>query len=128
MQDGFDSLFYNNIGNKIKSLAKGIFAAEAAGSIVTVIFLYVDWEYWEWWYFLILIGGPLAGWISSLLLYGFGEIIDKLCVIAENTRNLTTSAGKQKKTDSERIERLKNLRAQGLITEEEYQQAISENP
>ena len=33
-----------------------------------------------------IIVGPLAAWVSSWLLYGFGELIEKTTEIAENTR------------------------------------------
>ena len=31
--------------------------------------------------------GSLLAWLSNLLLYGFGELVDKTAEIAENTRN-----------------------------------------
>ena len=84
---------FNNIGRKIKKLAKtlcwigialsGIFAiimfvtaSQAYGSeLGTCVFLG----------FLFLIGGTLFSWLSSLFTYGFGELIEKACIIAENT-------------------------------------------
>lgn len=36
-------------------------------------------------FFPLLIGGPLLAWISSLFIYGFGEIIEKLSILASNT-------------------------------------------
>ncbi len=71
--------------------------------------------------------------ISSWCLYGFGEIIDKLGDIEKNTRAASKQATEptknnkvQAKNDySERKNQLEQLRVQGLITEEEYQQAIS---
>lgn len=37
--------------------------------------------------FAVLILGPLASWVSSFFLYGFGELIETNCEIARNTRN-----------------------------------------
>ena len=126
MYGGLDSL-YDDIGSKIKSWAKGVFAVEVAVSIVAVVFLFVASEYWEWWYFLILFGGPFVAWVSSWLLYGFGEIIDKLCAIEKNTRSPRKVSEEQMKVDSARMDQLERLRAQGLISEEEYRQAASKN-
>ena len=75
---------YDNIGGKIKGLAKATFIVEAIASVITGIALWVDTE--EWWCALILFCGPIVAWVSSWLLYGFGELIDRVCEIAKNTR------------------------------------------
>ena len=57
------------------------------------------------------------------MLYGFGEIIDKLCDIEENTRkNGKKTAFPNNDTTNNNNKRLKikNLLDKGLITEEEY--------
>ena len=77
-------IMYDNIGEKIKGLARATFIVEAFASVITGIVLWVDTE--EWWCALILFCGPIVAWVSSWLLYGFGEIIDKLCDIEQNTR------------------------------------------
>ena len=74
---------YDNIGGKIKGLAKATFIVEAIASVITGIVLWIETE--EWWCSLILFCGPIVAWVSSWLLYGFGEIIDKLCDIEHNT-------------------------------------------
>ncbi len=75
---------FNEIGKKIKVLAKVIFGIEVILAIL----------------FPVLAGGILAlplllpivlvvilfAWISLFALYGFGEAIDKLCDIEMNTR------------------------------------------
>lgn len=75
---------YDNIGGKIKGLAKATFIVEAIASVITGIVLWIVTE--ELWCALILFCGPIVAWVSSWLLYGFGEIIDKLCDIEQNTR------------------------------------------
>ena len=75
---------YNNIGKKIKALAKAAFVVEAIAAVIAGIILLIETE--EWLYLLIVVLGPVVAWISSWLLYGFGEIIDKLCDIERNTR------------------------------------------
>ena len=75
---------YDNIGKKIKGLANATFIVEAILSVITGIALWVTIE--EWWCALILFCGLAVAWVSSCFLYGFGEIIDKLCDIEQNTR------------------------------------------
>ena len=36
---------------------------------------------------LTILLGPIVAWVSSWTLYGFGELVDKTCEIAENTKN-----------------------------------------
>ncbi len=81
---------YDNIGNKIKSLAWVIFLIESVGSILAgFILLEIALDEKESWMVLaglaIMISGPVISWISTWVLYGFGEIIDKLCEIERNT-------------------------------------------
>ena len=116
---------YDNIGGKIKGLAKWTFIVEAIGLIIAAMFIMVDDEDMIPVGLLAMIVGPLVAWISSWVLYGFGEIIDKLCEIANNTRGGATKSQAQEKEDFERISRIENLRTQGLISEEEYQQLVS---
>ena len=77
----------------------------------------------------------LLVWISLLPFYGFGELIDKAAGIEENTRGTSPvvaaavaeapMSATQAKTVSDRVEKLEQLRTQGLITEEEYLQALN---
>ncbi|HBJ18929.1 MAG TPA: hypothetical protein DDY70_04210 [Clostridiales bacterium] len=67
---------YENIGGKIKGLAKAGFIISAIASVIAGIVLWVVTE--EGWCALILFGGPVLAWVSSWLLYGYGEIIDKI--------------------------------------------------
>ena len=78
---------YDNIGNKIKDLAIVVFVIEAIASVVAGIALWVDTE--EWIYALVVFLGPFVAWISSWLLFGFGEIIVNLDAIEHHTRLLT---------------------------------------
>lgn len=75
---------YDNIGEKIKGLAKVMFIVEAIAAVIGGLVLLVD--------KFLAIGlltlflGPVVAWVSSWLLYGFGELIDNACIIAANTR------------------------------------------
>ena len=83
---------YDNIGKKIKGLAKWMFIVEAiAAAIAGLALMFTDEE-------LIIFGllalllGPIVAWVSSWLLYGFGELVDKVCDIESNMRGATNEA------------------------------------
>ena len=76
---------YKNIGGKIKTLARVIFASEAIAAFIAAIAIMVSDEDLIPYGLIVLVVGPLVAWVSSWLLYGFGEIIDKLCAIEYNT-------------------------------------------
>ena len=133
---------FNDIGKKLKGLALtmcilGIIASIAVGVVLIIIGIEEESIIWLFGIILIIFGS-IASWISSWLLYGFGELIDKTCAIELNTRpkkektvahhngevGHTTLESEQPKVDPERITKIENLRAQGLINEEEYQKAL----
>ena len=78
---------YGNIGEKIKGLAIATFIIETVAAVIAGIALWVSIE--EGWCVLIVFCGPIVAWLSSLLIYGYGEIIDKLCEIERNTDIIT---------------------------------------
>ena len=93
---------YNNIGGKIKFLAKVIAWIGIIASIITGII----------WIIIgianassgggismligigIMIGGFLWSWISSWGLYGYGELIEKTAETAENTAEIARNTAK----------------------------------
>lgn len=93
---------FDNIGGKIKIFAKivcwiGIIASIISGfaliSMSDVLGV------------LTMIIGPIASWLGSFTLYGFGELIEKTAEIAENTKSLNRDIG-SKKTNAESISAL----------------------
>lgn len=75
---------FSNIGGKIKALAKvicwlGIIAAVIAGIVQLAVGATVTG-------LLTMVFGALGSWVGSFLLYGFGELIDKTTLIAQNTQ------------------------------------------
>ena len=67
---------YENIGSKIKNWAKWIFVIEAIGAVITgLVLLFTDED-------LILYGpltaicGPIVAYVSSWILYAFGELVE----------------------------------------------------
>ena len=89
MHTSFSDLLYGNIGKKIKLLAK------VSAVLVTLMFfiigaVVIGSSYGDGG--LILLGvlfmilSPIVGWLSSLIIYAFGELVDKVCDIEKNTR------------------------------------------
>lgn len=118
---------YDNIGGKIKGLAKWIFIVEIFAAIIGGIVLIASAESVVAIpiALLVILGGIGAAYVCSVLLYGFGELIDKAFEIERNTRGGGIKSEKRANEDDERIKKIEKLRSQGLITEEEYKQAIS---
>lgn len=133
---------YSNIGGKIKALAVGTFIVETVAWIFYALILAAEDPDMILLSFLMILFGPIVAWISTWLLYGFGELIDKATEIAENTlppkepasapsvarTAVAKPAAPAARTADEkqaRIDSLEKLREQGLITEEEYQQALT---
>lgn len=82
-----DSL-YENIGGKIKNLAKWIFVIEAIGTVITgVVLLCID-EDLILYGLLTLICGPIVAYIGSWILYAFGELVEKMVGNESNTKKI----------------------------------------
>lgn len=135
---------YDNIGKKIKGSAIAIFiigalaciiigivkivtaddGLELTDNLLSLLSSYQSKEQRIFYGICILLLGPVLSWILSWALYGFGELIEKTCAIERNTRSSCTIEYTNSSATEDRLSRLKNLRNQGLISEEEYQQAI----
>jgi len=93
---------YNNIGGKIKGLAKTICIIEAILSAVGgVLLVALDDELIMYGMALAIIG-PLIAWLSSWTLYGFGELIERMTEISWvvrriDSKNFTHPNAKQEK-------------------------------
>ncbi len=114
---------YDNIGRKIKNLAAIIAFIQAIIPITIGILMIIssmdskDGSVVPG--VLVMVIGSILAWISSWLLYGFGELIEKACDIEYYLRR-----NSHKHSYTSRISKLEKLRAQGLITEEEYKKAM----
>ena len=81
-----DNLF-SNTGGKIKTVAKIVFILGIIGSIVLGIILGFAYGWASersWITFIIIIAGPIVYYISALLIYGFGCIVEA----TESIRNI----------------------------------------
>ena len=119
---------FDNVGSKIKGLASffcwgGIIASIIGGIILIgldedLIFAGIA----------VIVIGSLLSWISSFVLYGFGELVANSAIIAgkradDSVQHPNTVAPQDK---NEKIAALNNLKAKGLISEDEYNKKIAE--
>ncbi len=96
---------FDDIGGKIKGLAKVLFGLEAIATVIAG-FVFVDAT--DGLSLLYAIVGVLAAWVSAWFLYGFGQLIENSDIIAEECKRTNEKnekdAGKQRaETASESV-------------------------
>jgi len=80
---------FDNVGGKIKSLAKvfcwlGIFVSIIVGIAMILISMNsYNGEIFSLIGVVIIILGSILSWIGSLLIYGFGELVQNSCIQTE---------------------------------------------
>ena len=81
---------YTDIGKKIKGWARWIFIVEAIASIIGAIVMLFTAEDSGMIFaaLLTLILGPVLAWVSSWILFAFGELVDKTAANERNTQNI----------------------------------------
>ena len=97
---------YDKIGKKIKILTQ----------ILTLIFVIG---------LIFILLCPVLIWISSFYMYAFGELVDKVCDIEKRISGGVSNVDAEQKPNNERREKIEQLRAWGMLSEEEYNDAIS---
>ena len=106
---------FDQIGQRIKTLAVVI---TVIGMIVSVIAGcdYIFNKSRRIYGLIIIVGGIIASWVGSFILYGFGEIIDKLCDISQslNEQKILTLAKEAENIDNIDKQAVKNL-ANGVV-------------
>lgn len=102
---------YDNIGGKIKGLAKWVCIIGSIIMAIPGISFIMQGEDFILVGILLLVLGPVICWISSWMLYGFGELIEK-------TSNIEQIVLSKECLNSEYI--LEKFYKGGIITEEEY--------
>lgn len=121
---------FENIGGKLKILAKLLMAVAILGSVAAAVYLTAKDLVPLPAAVAIVFGTPLVMWILCALLYGFGELIEKTTEIACNTRGTETpvplkTAAVQTSARQKR-DILEKWYVEGLITEDEYRQKLRE--
>lgn len=74
-------MMYENIGSKLKNLAKWSFIVEAVGAVITGISLLTTDENYILSGTLTLVFGPIVAWVGSWILYAFGQLIEDVSEI-----------------------------------------------
>lgn len=81
---------FENVGGSIKVLAKVLCCLGIIGSIIAGIVTVsqasntnYNGEFYKILGYIFVIVGPILSWISTLLLYGFGELVENSTIIAE---------------------------------------------
>ena len=71
---------FSNIGKKIKLMAVVFFSIGVLASLITGIIFFADEEPLIG--ALIIIGGSFVSWVSVMLIYGFGQLVENSDIIA----------------------------------------------
>ncbi len=120
--------WYTNIGEKIKGLAMWTFVIESLGALIGG-FIYLFLAYYKWMGLLIILFGPIVAFVSSWILYAFGHLVqtteDNYKLNAKQNGVASKKSEAQTKSDNERLKKIEALRAAGMITEEEYLDAVA---
>ena len=77
---------YNNIGERIKSVAIILTVLEGIATIIAGIWMIVEFEIFG---FFVLLAGLLFTCLTYLILFGFGELISKQCEQVEEQKKST---------------------------------------
>ena len=132
---------FDNVGGKIKGFAKVVCWIGIIGSIIGGIGCFVASSGARYSMqttlilsgFAVIIVGSLLSWLGSLFTYGFGELIEQTTAINAKLQHNGTgapstspviTAPRPGSADTKRADRLRRMLDQGLITEDEYNQAI----
>ena len=116
---------YDNIGKKIKDSAKWIFATEAIAAVIGGICVIVD-DFDSFFIgLLLIIFGPCVAYVSTWLLYAFGQLVENSDIIAQEYRRTNK---KYEKTVAKNNERKQNQKRQNIkatianpdVKEDEY--------
>lgn len=92
---------FTRIGKKIKTVATVLFYVLAAASVIGAFYVIINFGQLLGTGNAILLGilialvGCLVGWLSSLMLYGFGELVDNSTII----KDALTRGGTAEQTD-----------------------------
>lgn len=116
---------YENIGNKIKGLAQMAFVVEAIAAVITGIALMASDEDMILYGLLVLIAGPIIAWVSSWLLYGFGQLIENSDIIAaeynrKNEKHEKVIAKNNERKQAQRRKEVKVIIANPEIDEDVF--------
>lgn len=100
----FDNL-YENIGGKIKSLAKWLFIIEAVVTVVYGFAIIIKDINLALYGIIIMVGGPIVALILSWILYAFGELVEKISGVEINTKKILNKTNEKSYSSKEELQR-----------------------
>lgn len=110
---------FENIGKKIKTLAKAICYLGIAASIITATVLLIISSDMPWGGesllvlgLVLLFAGPIISWFSSFFMYGFGDLIDNSQEIKEKLQNMNSN---ETNKNTEKNNHLINMRITRIL-------------
>ena len=134
---------YKNIGKKLMVLAKVFFwvflICSIVGGTTMIIFYFTQSNHFDFapWFLPVAIAttvaGPLFAWLSSWGIYAWGELVHNVNQIKNNGAVIPNAPVSQEieimdetvPTNCTTTQKLDQLLSSGLITQEEYDKAIS---
>ena len=96
---------YDNIGSKIKIAAQIVFTLGVIGSIIFGFVICFGSEDFNAVGLLYILLGGISSWISTLLMYGFGELIERVCSIDKKAPTNTSLRIVNKRENSATIKK-----------------------
>jgi hypothetical protein len=108
---------YDNIGRKIKGAAEFIFILEAIVTIIVGIALMIlELPFLG---ILLMVLGPVLAWISSWLMYGFGQLIENSDIIVSECKGKKPEKKNVKEFQTKAINTKEN-KAKEIVEEKEH--------
>lgn len=125
---------FNDCGEKIKNVAKILCWIGVIASIIFALVMFAkadaSWrteDLFKGLGWLFLIAGPIVSFINGLLMYGFGELIENTSSLDTYTKSIykiSKNSAKANESD-DNVSEIKELLADGTISEEEYNKLTS---
>lgn len=144
---------FENIGNKIKTVAKVVCWIGIIASLIIGFILLVQDEDTAFAGILTMVLGSLGSWVGSFITYGFGQLVENSDILVQQSSKSPSLNIEKSSTatvpsvsnqhrwrcngcgnmisdeicpicNKEKIDNLKKWKEEGLITEEEYMQKM----
>ena len=90
---------FNDAGEKIKKASKAIFIFQLICFIILGIVMITINDELTFAGICVMIAGIFIGWFSSVLVYGFGELVEKTCELSDKVRKIEKALNPGNPTD-----------------------------
>ncbi len=119
---------FDNVGSKIKGLASFFCWGGIIASIIGGIILIGLDENLVFAGFAVIVIGSLLSWVSSFVLYGFGELVANSAIIAGKRADdsVQNADAVVPMDENEKIAFINHLKTKGLLSEDEYNRKLAE--